>query len=131
MLKRREDRGLLCVSLICRERVEDASAPRLLWKSAANAFAKIGNVNLSTANAKATQELGSRDGAVAATAAATPAAATTIATTTTSLSLSIPLLFSLHIFLCLSLPPYLYLSIYLSLFLCITISLCSIYPPLL
>ena len=85
----------------------------MLWqKISATAIAKFWTGSLSTANAKSTREVGSRDGA-AASASAEAAAATAA---TTSLFLSLSPLFSLSLPVYLSICLSIYLSIYLYLF---------------
>jgi len=88
---------VLCLSKTYRERLEDASVPRLRWKSFAIAIAKLGNGDLSSANAKATLELGNRDTISASIATASPTKpATTTTTRSTILSLLTVSSFSLY-----------------------------------
>ena len=99
--------------------LEDVNAAMLWQKFAATAIAKFWTGSLSTANAKSTRELGSRDGAAASASA--EAAAAAAAETSLFLSLSPFLSLFLYLSICLSI----YLS--LALFLCVSLSL-SLFP---
>ena len=102
--KRQKLQALLFLSQIYRERLEDASAARLRWKSVAIVIAKMGSDDPSTPNAKATRELGSRDTTTAASVATATTTTTTATRTTFFFSLSLFLSLSLLLHLCLSLP---------------------------